>query len=306
MSAGSRSEMAAAKRVLITGMGGFTGRYMAEECAHAGYDVFGVGSGASMDCEFPYWNVDLDDLDGLAEVAAEARPDYVVHLAALAFVGPQNSADFYRVNLIGTRNLLEALSHVSPEKVLLASSAYVYGNAIEGPISESTPLNPANDYAVSKVGMEYMAKLWLDKLPVLIVRPFNYTGVGQSEDFVLPKIVSHFRRGAETIELGNLDVWRDFGDVRFVVNAYRKLLETAPSGVTVNICSGMTHSLREVTAICERITGRAIQVKVNPAFMREHEVRSLWGDPGLLKQLIGHWEPPPLEETLRWMMSVPK
>lgn len=154
-------------------------------------------------------------------------------------------------------------------------------------LSEAAPLNPANDYAVSKVAMEYMAKQWLPKLPVVVARPFNYSGVGQSENFLLPKIISHFRRQANEIELGNLDVWRDFSDIHAVANAYRRLLETCPTGEVINVCSDTTHSLREVIAMAEEITGYGIAVKVNPAFVRANEARSLCGEPSRLRSIIG-------------------
>lgn len=292
------------KRALITGIKGFTGQYVAAELAQHGWEVWGMGSHDEAD-DARYRRVDLADTAGLNAVIAEVQPDAVVHLAAIAFVGHGDADAFYTVNLIGTRNLLSALAACSKklECVLLASSANVYGNVTEGVLSETTPPNPANDYAVSKLAMEYMARLWMDKLPIVIARPFNYTGIGQTESFLLPKIVGHFRRGAEVIELGNLDVWRDFSDVRAVAQAYRRLLETCPSGETVNVCSGKAHSLREVIAVAEGVCGRSIQVQVNPAFVRASEVKTLCGDASKLRSVIGEWATPPLEDTLRWMLE---
>ena len=209
-------------RVLITGVQGFTGRYVAAELERHGWDVWGLGSQPS---DVPrYHCVDLLDGVALRGVIELVQPDAVVHLAAIAFVGHGDVDAFYRVNLLGTRHLLEALAH-SPHPlqcVLLASSANVYGNATEGVLTEATPPQPANDYAVSKLAMEHMARLWMDKLPIVIARPFNYTGVGQSVTFLLPKIVAHFQQRASVIELGNLHVWRDFSDVRAVAQAYRR------------------------------------------------------------------------------------
>jgi len=238
-------------------------------------------------------------------VVADMQPDVVVHLAAIAFVGRGDTDAFYRVNLLGTRNLLAALAGAQhkPGCVLLASSANVYGNATDGVLTEATSPNPANDYAVSKLAMEYMARLWMDKLPIVIARPFNYTGVGQREDFLLPKMVAHFRSRAAAIQLGNLDVWRDFSDVRAVAQAYRRLLQVCPAGDTVNVCSGRTHSLREVLHMMERISGHTLDVQVNPAFVRANEVRSLSGNPDKLLSLIGDWQVPALEVTLRWMLE---
>jgi nucleoside-diphosphate-sugar epimerase len=292
------------KRALITGIKGFTGRYVAAELAQQGWEVWGMGSHAEAG-DARYRRVDLADAAALRTLIAELRPDAVVHLAAIAFVGHGDADAFYTVNLIGTRNLLAALAACdkTPECVLLASSANVYGNAAEGVLSEAAAPNPSNDYAVSKLAMEYMARLWMDKLPIVIARPFNYTGVGQVESFLLPKIVAHFRRRAAVIELGNLDVWRDFSDVRAVANAYRRLLEVRPLGETVNVCSGRTHSLREALAVVEGIAGHRLRVEVNPAFVRANEVTILCGDASKLRSIIGDWDTPPLEETLRWMVE---
>jgi nucleoside-diphosphate-sugar epimerase len=149
--------------------------------------------------------------------------------------------------------------------------------------------------------MEYMARLWTDKLPITIVRPFNYTGVGQHDNFLLPKIVSHFRRGDKAIELGNLAVARDFSDVRMVVKAYRRLLAASPAGQVFKVCSGAAHSLDDVLSMMARIAGYRIEVSVNPAFVRAKDVLRLTGSNARLQGAVGPLEPVPLEETLRWM-----
>lgn len=291
------------KRALITGLGGFTGYYMALELESAGYEVHGLGSEESSRPN--YHRADLTDAGSLRAVMDRLRPAVVVHLAGIAFVGHGNADAFYRVNLMGSRNLLEALSGVADglDCVLLASSANVYGNRTEGVIGEDVLPDPANDYAVSKLAMEYMAKLWLPKLPIVIARPFNYTGVGQTESFLLPKIVGHFCRRAQHIELGNLDVWRDFNDVRRVASAYRGMIQASVRtvGQVFNVCSGRATSLREVIALMEEIAGYSIDVAVNPAFVRANEVRTLTGSAARLNEVIPEWQPLPLKDTLTWM-----
>jgi GDP-6-deoxy-D-talose 4-dehydrogenase len=293
------------KRALITGINGFTGRYVAHELELAGWEVWGIGSQETSDITPNYRQVDILDREALVEVVSEVSAQSIVHLAAVAFVAHNDADTFYRVNIVGTRNLLSALAANSqtPDGVLLASSANVYGNSTEGVLSETAMPNPANDYAVSKLAMEYMAKLWMDRLPIVIVRPFNYTGVGQSESFLLSKIVSHFRRKAEVIELGNLDVSRDFSDVRSVAYAYRRLLQTKPIGQTVNVCSGKATSLREVLQLAQQINGQSIEVQVNPAFVRANDVKELRGDPSKLLDIIGEINMPSLADTLRWMFN---
>lgn len=292
-----------AKTVLITGSQGFTGRYMSEELVSAGYRVVGLGS--QPDEDPGYVQVDITDPEAIRVRIAELRPDIVVHLAAVAFVGEGNANSFYEVNLIGTRNLLAALAAADkpPESVLLASSANVYGNQRGGRLAEDTPPAPANDYAVSKLAMEHMAWLWMPRLPIVIARPFNYTGVGQAEHFLVPKIVSHFKRRAAVIELGNLEVWRDFSDVRSVVAAYRALIERRAAGEVFNVASGQPHSLKEILALCSEITGHQLQVRVNPAFVRANEVKTLCGDAAKLAAYVGEWQKSDLKSTLRWMLA---
>ncbi|AZQ50313.1 NAD-dependent epimerase/dehydratase family protein [Burkholderia cenocepacia] len=301
MNAASRSD---APRALITGLGGFTGDYLAQSLRAAGYRVFGTAHGAEHTGSDMY-RVDLCDRTALAQVVADVQPDVVAHLAAIAFVAHGDADAMYRTNVVGTRNLLEALANLEnrPKAVLLASSANIYGNAAVEIIDEAVEPNPANDYAVSKLAMEYMARLWHDKLPIVVARPFNYTGVGQSPQFLLPKIVSHFQRGERVIELGNIDIERDFSDVRRVVDAYRRLLQLAPAGGVFNVCSGRAVSLNAVIAMMEQIAGYTIEVRVNPAFVRANEVRRLQGDGARLQAAVGPLEDIPLESTLRWMFS---
>ena len=293
------------ERALITGINGFTGYYVAQELEKAGWDVWGIGSQATSRVTEHYRQVDILNHSLLQDVVSDISPSVVVHLAAIAFVAHGDIDPYYRVNIVGTRNLLSALAacQKQPDCVLLASSAYIYGNATEGVLTERSPPNPANDYAVSKLAMEYMSKLWLDKLPIVIARPFNYTGVGQSDAFLLPKIVDHFRREETFIELGNLDVSRDFSDVRAVATAYRRLLQTRPIGQTINVCSGKAVSLRHVLALAQSISGRTIDVRLNPDFVRANDVKELSGDPSKLLSIIGHWDRPSLADTLKWMME---
>jgi nucleoside-diphosphate-sugar epimerase len=300
--AGTATREGEGKRALITGLRGFTGYYMARELTDAGYRVFGTvmpGEPAGPDI----FTVDLCDRAAVAAVIEEVQPDVVAHLAGIAFVAHMDAEQIYRVNVVGTRNLLEALAGARHKaaSVLLASSANIYGNASVPVIDESVAPAPANDYAVSKLAMEHMARLWMDKLPIVIARPFNYTGLGQNENFLLPKIVSHFRRHASRIELGNLAISRDFSDVRMVARSYRRLLAASPAGEAFNVCSGQSHSLANLIDIMSDIAGYHIDVQVNPAFVRANDVLTLVGSNAKLERVIGPVEQPPLQATLRWM-----
>jgi len=289
--------------VLLTGANGFTGKYVRAELEAAGYTVVGALVGASRGTN--EMTLDITSPDNCRRVMEKLRPDYLIHLAAISFVQHADADAFYRVNVIGTINLLQAIADVglSPRRVLIASSANVYGNATAGIIAESQPPQPVNHYAVSKLAMEFMVKTWNDRLPIVITRPFNYTGVGQEPHFLVPKIVSHFVQRAPVIELGNLDVERDFSDVRMVAQAYRGLLEQDCAGETVNICSGRPYSLRAILDTMQEIAGYDIDVRVNPAFVRQSDVKTLVGSPDKLSSLVANLQVIPLRETLSWMYS---
>lgn len=288
-------------RALVTGISGFTGRYVSIELEAAGYRVIGLTDLPHQQAD--WLTVDLNDRLALASAITQIQPEVVVHLAGIAFVDHGDVDAIYRTNIVGTHHLLDALASLRkpPRIVVLASSATIYGNATVEIIDETTPATPQNDYAVSKLAMEYMAQLWVDRLPIVVARPFNYTGVGQSLSFVLPKIVDHFRRREVAIELGNLDVSRDFWDVRCVAQAYRSLVEIAPVGEVFNLCSGRAYSLREAIGVLELLAGYQIEVKVNPTFVRINEVQRLSGSNRKLLGKISQLEDYTLQETLEWM-----
>jgi GDP-6-deoxy-D-talose 4-dehydrogenase len=259
----------------VTGADGFTGQHFVSLASQAGHEVFSLQS-------------DLTQLADLKSEVLEVKPDYVVHLAAISFVGHADNAAFYHVNVVGTTNLLDALLglKIPPQKVLIASSANVYGNTLESPIKEMQEPAPVNHYAMSKLAMEYMAKTYLDRLPIFFMRPFNYIGPGQAPSFVIPKMIEHFVKRLPRIELGNLDVAREFNDVRFVVESYLALLKYAEVGETYNICSGRPVELRAVLDVLREMTEHNIEVKVNPAFVRANEIKSLSGSPDKLLKLM--------------------
>lgn len=294
-------------KAMVTGIAGFTGRYLAEALAKRGISVVGIAQSSAPIAHVDRVHaVDITDLDAMRDVVLAEKPDYVVHLAAISFVVHDNVDETYRTNLIGTRNLLEASTALefAPRSILLASSSNVYGNRQAGIMRESLTPDPVNDYSVSKVAAEMVAGLYRSRLRICIVRPFNYTGIGQAPEFLIAKIVQHVRAGAKTIRLGNLKVARDFSDVRFIVEAYCRLLQCpAAVGQTINVSSGQAFRLEEILGKVAEIAGYSLEVEVDPALVRGNEVCKLWGDSSLLDELIGPIDRIPLEDTLRWMLE---
>ncbi len=296
----SRSET-----VLITGVNGFTGHHLRRKLQAAGYRVVGLVRTPPLQAD--ELAADLAQPEALRAVLATVRPNCIVHLAAITFVPHGDPADLYQTNLFGTLNLLEATLAVGlrPRKILLASSATVYGNPPVEVIDETVCPAPTHHYAMSKLAMEHLARSYGDRLPLLITRPFNYTGPGQDQRFLLPKIVSHYRDRRPVIELGNLDVIRDFSDVRFVVEACCRLLDSAVEGETVNLCSGQGTALGELIETMNRIAGYAIVVRTDPDLVRAGELRKLVGCNRKLAALIGELPAYSIQDILENLYRAP-
>ncbi len=273
-------------RILITGINGFTGIHLEKFLSQKGFDVYGTVIDTPKNQK--HFQCDITKKEQIDTVIAQVQPNYLIHIAAISFPGESNASLIYDVNVIGTENILKALvaHNIFPKKVLLASSATVYGNQGKEILDEDMCPHPVNHYGCSKLAMECMASNYFNMLKIIIVRPFNYTGVGQEKHFLIPKIVSHFKERKMEIELGNLNVAREFNDVNYIVGCYYKLLLSHAESAILNLSSSNPIALFDVIQAMEKIAGYKIKVKVNPLFVRENEIHSLSGSTKKLASVI--------------------
>ena len=285
-------------RALITGGRGFVGQWLAAHLKDRGDEV------AVIDIE-----TDVADGAAVRRVMADLAPDAIYHLAAMTHVGEswENPSQVLRVNVLGTAEILAAARAlpVSP-RVLVVSSAEVYGvvDPDQLPLDEDTPTAPASPYAASKLAAEAVAlQAWRGYgQPVIVVRPFNHIGPGQSPNFFVSalakRIVDARRSGADSLRVGTLTTRRDFTDVRDVVAAYRLLIEKGSAGGIYNVCSGIDIAMSEVAALLLELAGADLRLETDPALVRPVDVPVLRGDAGRLREAAG-WQPViPLATTL--------
>lgn len=300
-------------RILITGIAGFAGRFLAEYLASTtAAELAGlVRTPVPPGRELPgirLFMADLTDAAGVARAVAAAQPDQVYHLAAASSaVAPDREAVF-AVNVTGTRHLLEACSRLGrPVRLLLASSGYVYGPCNPArPAREEDELRPLpGAYAESKRAMEQLAlDCRSEALEILIARPFNHTGPRQTPDFAVPAFaqqIAQIERGQRKpiLWVGNLTPQRDLLDVRDVVRAYALLMERGQAGQTYNICSGQSWPMGDLLHRLLALSEVAIEVAPDPQRQRPSDLPVLVGDPSKLVRTTG-WQPQiPLDQTLR-------
>jgi GDP-4-dehydro-6-deoxy-D-mannose reductase len=290
-------------RALITGGKGFVGQWLSAHLKDQGDDV------AIIDLE-----TDVADGAAVRRVMSAVRPDAVYHLAAMTHVGDswEHPSQVLRVNVLGTAEILAAARAI-PElpRVLVVSSAEVYGivRTDQLPLDEHTATLPASPYAASKLAAEAVAlQAWRGYgQPVMVVRPFNHIGPGQSPNFFVPalakRIVEARRARAGSLPVGTLTTRRDFTDVRDVVVAYRRLIEAGEEGGVYNVCSGRDIAMAEVAHDLLRLAGADLELVTDPALVRPVDVPVLRGDATLLRETTG-WQPViPLATTLADVLS---
>jgi GDP-4-dehydro-6-deoxy-D-mannose reductase len=292
-------------RILVTGAGGFVGRWMVKDLSAAGHDVTAAP---------PRTELDIGDAAGVRALLDRARPEAVIHLAGLAY-GPdatRDPAEAERVNASGTALLMEGLAASCPgAHVLVAGSSEVYGvpDPAELPLTESSPVGPVSAYGRSKLAQEEAALSAGPRtgLSVAVTRSFNHTGPGQRPEFVAPalarRILTAGAEGRREISVGNVDVRRDIGDVRDVVRAYRLIVEglrsgAVPPGSVLNVATGRSVAIREMIDLLSDIAGVPIAPRVDPDLVRANDAPEIVGDASRLRALAG-WEPRiPLRQTL--------
>ncbi len=277
-------------RVLVTGPGGFVGGHLQAELGEA----------------FIAFPDDVLDAPALAAAVREARPSAAVHLAALSSVGDSwgDVTEVWRVNVLGTLNVLEALRAEAPgARLVFASSGEVYGRAPVVPTPEEAPVEPVSPYGASKAAAELACRQASKDIDVVIARAFPHIGPRQDERFAIGSWTAQLARlraaGGGTLKVGDLEVERDLTDVRDVCRAYRLLLDPASPPGTYNVASGRGVSLTHVVELLIEAAGVPVTVERDESRLRPAEVRAFAGDPSKLRAATG-WEPSiPLEQTLR-------
>ncbi|SDC06686.1 Nucleoside-diphosphate-sugar epimerase [Sphingomonas sp. YR710] len=291
-------------KVLVTGSSGFIGQHLMRELGAKGYDAAGVSTQQSADS---IYECDIAQFEQIDAVVDNFRPDVVIHTAGIAAVTAADVLRYYSVNVIGTENLLEALRRTGAQtRLLFLSTAGVYGNRDAEFLSEALAPQPVSHYGFSKFSCERLVENYIDEVVYTTIRPFNIIGPGQNPSFLVPKLVSTFARGERTIKLGNLDVLRDFMDVRVSAEKIVSLIERESSfGEQVNLCTGVATSLYSLIKDLEDIAGYEIEIEQAVGLVRRSEVWRLVGCPLKLRALLDdRSEPTPVRDILLEMMTL--
>jgi len=303
------------RHILITGATGFVGTHLLQALDRPDNRIFGTSfphepGPRELACESDLCRLDLRQGPGVSALVKEARPDWVFHLAAVSNVRHswERRSETLETNLLGTQNLLEAIrTHAPGARVLFASSSNVYADVpFSGQgLKETNEVRPISPYAFSKISGEMLCRFYteVEGLDIVISRAFPHTGPGQGQDFVCSdwaRQIVQIENGTQEPEIwvGNIDVFRDFCDVRDVVLAYIRLLETGKKGEAYNVSSGTAVALGQILERLLSLSGALVEVRVDPEKLRKTDIVRLRGDNRKLREATG-WKPAiPLERTL--------
>jgi GDP-4-dehydro-6-deoxy-D-mannose reductase len=294
-------------RVFITGATGFAGSHLVDQLLAAGHAVFALvhrdTSHQALPEDARVTAVPGDLLDGetLKTAVAAAAPDVIYHLAGQAYpaLSWQKPAFTLAINTGGTANVLDAAVAYGRPRVVVVTSAEIYGqiNAEMLPLTEATPPQPRHPYGVSKLAAGQLAAIYWQRyqLPVVEARPFNHIGPRQALGFVVPDFASQLAaiklgRQPPVMSVGNLDAQRDFTDVRDVAAAYAALAERGRPGEAYFICSGQPVSIHYLLNTLAELAAVAVDIQYDPARMRPSDTPCLYGSYGKLERDTG-WRP---------------
>lgn len=287
-------------RALVFGVNGFVGGYLARELAAYDYEVCGSDIAAvARDILDDYVPCDISDAEAVRRVVLKFEPDAIINLAAVSSVAlswkiPQKTVE---VNVNGAVNILDAArKQRTLPKVLLIGSSEEYA-PLDRPLKETDSIDATNPYGISKAAQERFAELYFKHygLRVYQTRSFNHTGIGQSESYAIPswcKQVAEIEKTGKpgVLRTGNLDVRRDFSDVRDIVRAYRMILESDYAGEVFNIGSGTAPTLREIVDLICSFSAQEIEVQADSSLFRPQDNYLICCDCSKAKHLL-NWEP---------------
>lgn len=276
-------------KALITGVNGFVGSYLVDELLANGYSVFGCS--LEKDSVVPdidqYFSCDIVDYSQVEKVIELVKPDVVFHLAGFSSVSKsfENPELCFNINVNGTKNLVDSFKKLDIfPKLIVISSAEVYGQPISNPVDEKAVLNPLSPYAKSRVEQEKIALSYSNSI---VVRAFNHTGINQPDIFVIPSFRKQINEAKNngSINVGNLEVVRDFSNVLEVVRAYRIIFEKGKCGEIYNVGSGKGYLLKEVLQKMIKLSGKHISIVIDPEKYRPADINELICDNSKIKKL---------------------
>lgn len=300
-------------RVFVTGIRGFVGTHLSDLLLSKNLEVSGIGTSENFNRsnQVEYYNIDILDSEKLNKTIDNIKPELIFHLAGISSVRiSYNQPELCKkINVTGTKNLLDAIieAKINP-RILVVSSAEVYGIPESVPIKETADLNPKNPYAESKKEQEELCQQYMEKLKIIISRSFQHTGLGQKPLFVtsdFAKQIAEIEKELKEpiIKVGNLEARRSFTDVRDMVKAYYLSLQKCIPGETYNICSGKIYSIKEALDMLLSMSNTKIEVRLDPKKIRPNDIPIQVGDSSKFRNQTG-WQPEiPFEKTLKDLLD---